>query len=164
MVEVGVPRPPGAGVDEPTVPLGGAVAEPPTAGRARRVVGARGTTRVSRRVLTIVIAQAAREVPGVHWVGRPPAGAVGTLLGRHPAAAAPPSGGLEVAVEGGRVAAGVELAVLYGTSIAAVAQAVRRRAAERLRTLLGLELGELDVTVAELVADQPPPVALPRVR
>lgn len=160
MAEVRSPQvaDPGAVGDEPPVPLGAGVAElPPPGGGSRPEPAARGTTRVSRRVLAAVVAQAAFEVPGVRRVGRRPGAAVGGLLGLRPAVPTVPSAGLELVVDQGRLAGSIELAVQYGVSIGALAQAVRRRVAERARTLVGLELVELDVVVAELVPDRPPP-------
>ena len=62
-----------------------------------------------------------------------------------------PRRGLEVAVDGGRAHARLELAVPYGALIPELGLAVQERVAAALRTMCELEPDAVDVAVEELV-------------
>ncbi|MGQ7297022.1 Asp23/Gls24 family envelope stress response protein [Quadrisphaera sp. KR29] len=105
---------------------------------------ARGTTAVADRVVAKVAALAVRDVPGVH-----------ALVPTGP----PPTRGVVVEVGPDRASVGVQLVADLGTSLPAVAAAVRRSVAEAVQRLTGLRVTAVDVVVADVhvPADDAPP-------
>ncbi|MER6356932.1 hypothetical protein ABT186_35270 [Streptomyces sp. NPDC001634] len=102
-------------------------------GRPRTVVppGARGATRIADRVVAKIATQAAREA-----------------LDRLPPDAATPHATVVVHHETARVHISVELD--YPTDIGGRCRAVRRRVAERVGALAGMEVHEVAVQVERL--------------
>ncbi len=118
----------------------------------------RGATTISDAVVRKVAGLAAQEVEKVQ-VGGGASAAVGSFLGSVSGAVtgggssagggAPTSG---VSVEVGREEAAVDLtvAVEYGVSIPQVAQAVRRNVINRVESLVGLRVTEVNITVNDV--------------
>ena len=61
-----------------------------------------------------------------------------------------PRRGLEVDVEGGRATVSLELGARYGVVLPALARDVQAAVAESLRSMCGLEVDRVDVSVEEL--------------
>ena len=110
----------------------------------------RGSTTIEDAVVKRIAGRAANEVEGIHMGGKPSGGA-GGVLGR----AAGSSGGETrgVSVEVGRIETAVDLtmAVDYDRNILQVVDRVRERVEERVRSLTGLKITELNVTVSDVV-------------
>ncbi|MBC2879393.1 MULTISPECIES: Asp23/Gls24 family envelope stress response protein [Streptomyces] len=106
---------------------------------------ARGATRIADRVVAKIASQAAREAldeePGGPGGGT---GAGGGADGRR----TPPLASVTVHEETARVRVSVELG--YPADIGAHCRAVRRRIAERVRALAGMEVPEVVITVERL--------------
>ena len=113
----------------------------------------RGTTTIAPSVVAKIASIAAREVDGVAGMGGPVAGAMGQVVGRirgqeHDAAG--------VFVEVGTTQAAVDLTVRlsYPTAVLQVTDEIRRRVADHIRSLSGLEVVEVNIDVVELVSPE----------
>jgi uncharacterized alkaline shock family protein YloU len=122
-----------------------------------------GQITVADSVVTKIAAQAAAENPDAgaataRVLGRavPGAGRLGvrgTDLDALPKTA--------VRVDGSKAYVSLEIAVRWSASVAEVTRQVRRHVRDRVRDLVGLEVDEVDIVVADLATDITPP---PRVR
>lgn len=112
--------------------------------------GERGGLDVHDRVVTRVARRAAREVPGVAEYTEPLDRATGRGLPR-----------ADVKRSGRVATVEISVAVSWGLSLGEVAETVRDRVSERLRTLMGLDVTNVDVTVSRIVR---PTSEEPRVR
>jgi uncharacterized alkaline shock family protein YloU len=109
---------------------------------------------------------AAREVSGVHEMGRGAARAFGTIKEKLPMGNSAPSvtQGVKVEVGERQAAIDIDLVVDYGVSIPDVAQAVRDNVIGRLERMTGLQVTEVNVSVDDVfLGDDSPPEA-PRVQ
>ena len=110
----------------------------------------RGTTTIEDAVVKRITGRAANEVEGVHMGGNTSRGA-GGLLGRTTGSSSDETRG--VSVEVGRIETAVDLtmAVDYDRNILQVVDRVREKVEERVRSLTGLRITELNVTVSDVV-------------
>ncbi|MFC5146632.1 Asp23/Gls24 family envelope stress response protein [Streptomyces aureoversilis] len=112
----------------------------------------RGATRIADRVVAKIASQAAREAlsgaPAKGAFGGAPAGAPATGAPMTGAEVSPPYATVTVHDDVARVRVAVELA--YPSDIGAQCGAVRRRIAERVRALAGMEVPEVAVSVERL--------------
>ena len=110
----------------------------------------RGTTTIEDAVVKRITGRAANEVEGVHMGGNTSRGA-GGLLGRTTGSSGDETRG--VSVEVGRIETAVDLtmAVDYDKNILQVVDRVREKVEERIRSLTGLRITELNVTVSDVV-------------
>jgi uncharacterized alkaline shock family protein YloU len=113
----------------------------------------RGTTTIAPSVVAKIASIATREVEGVVGMGGPVAGAVGQVVGRirgqeHDAAG--------VVVEVGTTQAAIDLTVRlsYPVEVLQVTDEIRREVADRVRSLSGLEVVEVNIDVIELVSPE----------
>ncbi|WP_019549245.1 Asp23/Gls24 family envelope stress response protein [Streptomyces sulphureus] len=112
----------------------------------------RGTTTISDTVVAKTAGIAAREVSGVHALG----GAASQMIG---AVRKRVGGGTDVtqgvSVEVGQTQAAVEMSIEvdYGEQIHKVAQHVRQRVVQRVETMTGLEVVEVDITVTDVYVE-----------
>ena len=110
----------------------------------------RGATTVKDAVVKRIAGRAASEVEGIHMGGNASRTA-GGLLGRATGSSAEETRG--VSVEVGRIETAVDLtmAVDYGKDILDVVGRVRERVEEQIRSLTGLRVTELNVTISDIV-------------
>lgn len=110
----------------------------------------RGVTTIEDAVVKRIAGRAANEVEGIHMGGNTSRTA-GGLLGRATGSSGDETRG--VSVEVGRVETAVDLtmAVDYDRNILQVVDRVRERVEERIRSLTGLRITELNVTVSDVV-------------
>jgi uncharacterized alkaline shock family protein YloU len=113
------------------------------------LVGERGRTTISDSVVSQIAGMAAQEVDGVHMGGsasRAAGGIIGSITGSE-------SQTRGVSVEIGTTEAAVDLTmgVEYGRNILEVVEEVRRRISERVQSLTGLRVTELNATVSDIV-------------
>ena len=108
-----------------------------------------GTTTIADSVVAKIAALAAREVEGVADLGGGVGGAMGSVVGRIRGSEHQTSG---VGVEVGATQAAVDVAmkVLYPASLHQVAEAVRGNIIDRIESMTGLEVTEVNVTVTDL--------------
>lgn len=130
------------------------------------LVTAQGRTSIADSVVEKIAGVAAREVSGVHEMGRGAARAFGTLKGRLPGSGSGPNmtQGVKVEVGERQAAVDIDLVVEYGVSIPEVAQAVRDNVIERIETMTGLQVTEVNVSVDDVFLGEESPPEAPRVQ
>lgn len=109
-----------------------------------------GTTTIADTVVSKIAAIAAREVDGVAELGGSIAGAIGSVVGRIRGKENQTAG---VGVEVGATQAAVDLSmrVQYPASIHQVADAVRQNVIDRIESMTGLSVVEVNIAVVDLV-------------
>jgi len=109
----------------------------------------RGSTTIEDGVVSRIAGMAAREVEGV-YMGGSASRAVGGVLGGITGSDSQKRG---VSVEVGSVEVAIDLTmgVEYGRNILELVERVRNRIAERVESLTGLRVAELNVTVSDIV-------------
>ncbi|GAA2752725.1 Asp23/Gls24 family envelope stress response protein [Amnibacterium kyonggiense] len=107
-----------------------------------------GTTTVEDSVVEKIAGIAAREVPGVHDLGGGAARAIGALRTRINQA----DQGQGVSVEVGEKQAAVDIIVVaeYPVALHRVADGIRSAVTTAIETLVGLEVTEVNVTIADV--------------
>jgi uncharacterized alkaline shock family protein YloU len=126
------------GTEEPT----GTLPEPASGALS----SSKGETIILPRVVERIAARAASEVDGVTAAQS----GVGRILSR-PRGSEPQA---SADIQAHRATVELSLAVRYPDPVRQVAEQVRERVVARVHELTGLGVGELNITVPELVADQ----------
>jgi uncharacterized alkaline shock family protein YloU len=108
----------------------------------------RGTTTISDSVVSYIVGMAAQEVDGVHMGGgasRAASGVIGSLRGSE----SKTSG---VSVEVGRTETAIDLkmGIEYDKNILETVEEVRRRITERIQSMTGLRITELNATITDI--------------
>lgn len=108
-----------------------------------------GTTTIAESVVAKVAALAAREVEGVDSLGGTLSGAIAGVVGRIRGDEHKTAG---VGVEVGTKQAAVDLSMTVGypASIHQVAEAVRQNVIDRIQSMTGLEVVEVNIAVIDL--------------
>jgi uncharacterized alkaline shock family protein YloU len=128
------------------------------------LVTGQGRTSIADSVVAKIAGVAAREVSGVHEMGRGAARAFGTIKDRLPVGGAPNvTQGVKVEVGERQAAIDIDLVVEYGVSIPDVSQAVRDNVIQRVERMTGLEVTEVNISVDDVYlgddsAEEPPRV------
>jgi uncharacterized alkaline shock family protein YloU len=118
--------------------------------RATELVTSEGKTTIADIVVSKIAGIAAREVPGVHdLVGQGMGAAVSGLAQRVTRADAR-STGVNVEVGEREAAVDLRLTVEYGVSIPDLAVAVRGNVMDRLQSMTGLRVKEVNIDVVDL--------------
>jgi len=113
------------------------------------LVGERGRTTISDSVVSQIAGMAAQEVDGVHMGGsasRAAGGIIGSITGSEGQ-----TRGVSVDVGTTEVAIDLRMGVEYGRNILEVVEEVRRRISERVQSLTGLRVTELNATISDIV-------------
>jgi uncharacterized alkaline shock family protein YloU len=113
------------------------------------LVGERGRTTISDSVVSQIAGIAAQEVDGVHMggsVSRAAGGIIGSITGSEGQ-----TRGVSVEIGTTEVAVDLTMGVEYGKNILEVVEEVRRRISERVQSLTGLRVTELNATVSDIV-------------
>lgn len=113
------------------------------------LVGERGRTIISDSVVSQIAGMAAQEVDGVHMGGstaRAAGGIIGSITGSESQ-----TRGVSVEIGTTEVAVDLTMGVEYGRNILEVVEEVRRRISERVQSLTGLRVTELNATVSDIV-------------
>ena len=118
----------------------------------RSLVTAKGRTSIADSVVEKIAGVAAREVSGVHSMGRGAARAFGTIKERLPVGGSGPNVTQGVRVEVGerQAAIDIDLVVEYGVSIPDVAQSVRDNVIQRIERMTGLQVTEVNISVDDV--------------
>jgi uncharacterized alkaline shock family protein YloU len=113
------------------------------------LVSERGSTTISDTVVATIAGRAAQEVEGVH-MGGSAARAAGGILGSITGSESQTRG---ISVEVGQVEAAIDLTmgVEYGRDILQTVDEVRRRISDRVQSMTGLHVTELNVTISEII-------------
>lgn len=119
---------------------------------ATSLITGQGRTSIADSVVEKIAGVAAREVSGVHEMGRGAARAFGTIKEKLPMGGSGPNvtQGVKVEVGERQAAIDIDLVVDYGVSIPDVAQAVRDNVIQRLERMTGLQVTEVNVSVDDV--------------
>jgi uncharacterized alkaline shock family protein YloU len=119
------------------------------------LVGERGSTTISDTIVATIAGRAAQEVEGVH-MGGSASRAAGGFLGNITGSESQTRG---VSVEVGQVEAAIDLTmgVEYGRNILQAVDEVRRRISDRVQSITGLGVTELNVTISDIIFPEGPP-------
>lgn len=136
----------------------------PSEGHA--LVTAQGKTSIADSVVEKIAGVAAREVSGVHDMGRGAARAFGTIKERMPGGGAGPNvtQGVKVEVGERQAAIDIDLVVEYGVSIPDVSQSVRDNVIQKVERMTGLEVTEVNVSVDDVFLGEDSEPEPPRVQ
>lgn len=113
------------------------------------LVSERGRTIISDSVVAQIAGMAAQEVDGTHMGGsasRAAGGIIGSITGSEGQ-----TRGVSVEVGTTEVAIDLTMGVEYGMNILEVVEEVRRRISERIQSLTGLRVTELNATISDIV-------------
>lgn len=121
-----------------------------TAGSVALLETDRGTTSIDDSVVAKIAALAAREVDGVAALGGALSGALANVVGRirggeHRTA------GVGVEVGSRQAAVDISCQMEYPASIHEVADSVRQNVIDRIESMTGLEVVEVNIAVSDLV-------------
>ncbi|MDO9397126.1 MAG: Asp23/Gls24 family envelope stress response protein, partial [Herbiconiux sp.] len=144
-------------------PTPSAKAAPAASASAPAVSASRGTTTIADGVVEKVAGIAARQVRGVHDLGGGAARAIGAI--RNAINAKDRGQGVSVEVGERQVAADIVVVAEYPVDLQSLADDIRSNVIEAVTTVVGLEVTEVNVTVADvhLPADDADDEAEPRV-
>ena len=136
----------------------------PTDGHA--LVTGQGRTSIADSVVEKIAGVAAREVSGVHEMGRGAARAFGTIKEKLPVGGAGPNvtQGVKVEVGERQAAIDIDLVVDYGVSIPDVSQSVRDNVIQRIERMTGLQVTEVNISVDDVYLGDDIPPGPPRVQ
>jgi uncharacterized alkaline shock family protein YloU len=120
-----------------------------------RLITDRGVTQISDVVVSKIAALATREIPGVHAMGKGLARAFGALRSRVPGSPNVDTTTQGIVVEVGERQAAIDIDIVayYGLSIIETTEAVRANVIDRLETMTGLEVVEVNINVDDLYFD-----------
>src|ERR671917_1123950 len=112
------------------------------------LVSDRGATTISGTVVTTIAGMAAQEVEGVHMGGgasRTAGGVLGSLTGSESRTSG-------ISVEVGRTEAAIDLkmGIEYNKNILQTVEEVRRRITDRVQSMTGLRIKELNATITDI--------------
>ena len=115
---------------------------------ANPLLSDRGVTIISDTVVSSLAGMAAREVEGVHMGGgasRTAGGVLGSLTGSESRTSG-------IAVEVGRTEAAIDLkmGIEYNKNILQTVEEVRRRITDRVQSMTGLRIKELNATITDI--------------
>ena len=130
------------------------------------LVTGQGKTSIADSVVEKIAGVAAREISGVHEMGRGAARAFGSLKEKLPVGGSGPNvtQGVKVEVGERQAAIDIDLVVDYGVSIPDVAQAVRDNVIGRIERMTGLQVTEVNISVDDVYLGDEATPALPRVQ
>jgi uncharacterized alkaline shock family protein YloU len=112
-----------------------------------------GTTTIADGVVAKIAALATREVNGVAELGGSVSGAISGVMGRITGSGTNEPRTAGVGVEVGETQAAVDLTVkvLYPASIHEVADAVRQNVKDRIESMTGLQVVEVNIAIVDLL-------------
>ncbi|MFI5493623.1 Asp23/Gls24 family envelope stress response protein [Actinoplanes sp. NPDC051859] len=118
--------------------------------REEGLQSSQGTTSIADTVVSKIAGIAAKDVSGVHTLGGGAARVVGALRERIPGGRVNHSQGVSVEVGETQAAVDIELIAEYGVAIADLAVGVRRNVITSVERMTGLEVTEVNITVADI--------------
>src|SRR5215217_574030 len=113
----------------------------------------RGSTSISDSVVSKIAGIASQEVDGIR-MGSGTSQAVGGILGSITGGSGSQTQGVSVEVGQEESAIDLTLTAEYGKSIPQLAEAVRRNVANRVQSLVGLRVTEVNITVSNIFFPQ----------
>ncbi len=130
------------------------------------LVTPQGRTSIADSVVEKIAGVAAREVSGVHSMGRGASRAFGSLKEKLPVGPSGPNvtQGVKVEVGERQAAVDIDLVVDYGVSIPDVTQSVRDNVIARVERMTGLQVTEVNISVDDVFLGDDSPPEEPRVQ
>ncbi len=113
----------------------------------------RGSTTISDSVVSKVAGIAAQEVDGIR-MGSGASQTVGGFIGSITGGSGPQTQGVSVEVGQEEAALDLTLTAEYGKSVPQLAEAVRRNVVNRVESLVGLRVTEVNITVSNVFFPQ----------
>lgn len=114
------------------------------------LVTTEGITTIADTVVRKVAGLAAHEISGVHALGGGASRAFNALRERIPGATASAGQGVSVEVGERQAAVDLQLEVEYGMAIGDLSRAVRRNVITAVERMTGLQVVEVNITVADV--------------
>lgn len=111
-----------------------------------------GRTTIESRVVSKIVGIAAQEVEGIRMGGA--SQTAGAILGSITGGGGSPTQGVSVEVGEEEAAVDLTATVEYGKSVPQISEAVRRNVVNRVESLTGLRVTEVNVTVADVFFPQ----------
>ncbi|CAM3338420.1 Asp23/Gls24 family envelope stress response protein [Stackebrandtia soli] len=141
------------GKDKSNTPKGASMPRPGNVGGHARLKTDNGQTSISGAVVSKISGMAAREIPGVHSMGSGSSRRMGQLRALVPGSNESLSRG--VAVEVGEKEAAIDMDVVtwYGQSIVDVTSAVRDNVIDRVESMTGLHVVEVNINVDDVYVE-----------
>jgi uncharacterized alkaline shock family protein YloU len=118
----------------------------------------RGNTAISNAVVSQVAGIAAQEVEGVQMGGGTAAAVGGFLQSVTGGGSANMTRGVSVEVGEEEAAVDLTMAVEYGKSVPQISEAVRRNVIDRVESLVGLQVTEVNITVNDVLFPEERPM------
>ena len=112
-----------------------------------------GTTSISSSVVAKIAGLATQEIPGVQAMGKTMSRAFGALKAKLPGGSTSTEQGVSVEVGERQAAVDIDIVAYYGQSIVETAAAIRSNVIDRIETMTGLEVVEVNVNVDDLYID-----------
>jgi uncharacterized alkaline shock family protein YloU len=112
-----------------------------------------GTTSISSSVVAKIAALATQEIPGVQAMGKSLSRTFGSIRSKVPGASAATDQGVSVEVGERQAAVDIDIVCYYGQSIVETADAIRQNVIERIESMTGLEVVEVNINVDDLHID-----------
>ncbi|MDE3202917.1 MAG: Asp23/Gls24 family envelope stress response protein [Acidobacteriota bacterium] len=110
-----------------------------------------GTTTIASSVVAKIAGLATQEIPGVQAMGKGMARTLGALRQKIPGGAtAATTQGVSVEVGERQTAIDIDIVAYYGQSIVDTADAIRENVIDRIESMTGLEVVEVNVSVDDL--------------
>lgn len=118
--------------------------------RGASLQGEHGTTSISSSVVAKIAGLATQEIPGVQAMGKTMSRAFGSLKAKLPGASESSEQGVSVEVGERQAAVDIDIVAYYGQSIVETATAIRENVIDRIESMTGLEVVEVNVNVDDL--------------
>lgn len=113
-----------------------------------------GTTTIASSVVAKIAGLATQEIPGVQAMGKSMARTLGALRQKIPGGAtAATTQGVSVEVDERQAAIDIDIVAYYGQSIVETASSIRENVIDRIESMTGLEVVEVNVSVDDLYID-----------
>lgn len=109
-----------------------------------------GVTTIASSVVAKIAGLATEEIPGVQAMGKALARTIGSVRSRVPGASPGSTPGVSVEVGERQAAVDIDIVAYYGQSIVETATAIRENVIERIESMTGLEVLEVNVSVEDL--------------
>jgi uncharacterized alkaline shock family protein YloU len=109
-----------------------------------------GTTSISSSVVAKIAGLATQEIPGVQAMGKTMSRAFGALKAKLPGGSTSTEQGVSVEVGERQAAVDIDIVAYYGQSIVETATAIRENVIDRIESMTGLEVVEVNVNIDDL--------------
>ncbi|MBT8225189.1 MAG: Asp23/Gls24 family envelope stress response protein [Dactylosporangium sp.] len=113
-----------------------------------------GKTRIAAGVVAKISGLAAREIPGVHSMGAGLSRRMSQLRSMVPGVTEQPRQGVAVEVGEREAAIDLDIVTWYGQSIVDVSDAVRRNVIDRVESMTGLKVIEVNINIDDIFVEE----------